>query len=172
MKNRNKGFTLIEIMITLVSIAVIFAVILPSINSARKKGTDAAVISGLDNLRVPAYIAFKKIVIADPRFQHYTTCPDTILNTPSQGLYYDPTISAAIVQLTPQVDQIACDFTVSSYAVAVVLKGKSAILGQDDVYCTDSEDNKVKSLLSHWSALSGDGAVYAINRVTGLCSPA
>ncbi|MCC6323251.1 prepilin-type N-terminal cleavage/methylation domain-containing protein [Candidatus Nomurabacteria bacterium] len=175
MKNlyKNKGFTLIEVLIAITIIIVIFAIVMPSVNSARKKGIDAGVISSLDNIRVPAYLAFKKIVIGDPRTQHYTTCPTTAFTAPQTlGLYYDPTVSSAIVQITPKVDQIDCDFTVSTYAIAVVLKGQSSTSGQKDVYCTDSEDNKVQSLLSHWSALSGDGAVYAVNRLTGLCSPA
>lgn len=175
MKNlhKNNGFTLMEVVIAIAILVVIFVLVLPSINSARKKGTDASVISSLDNLRTPAYMWFKTIVITDPRFQHFVDCPTVAYTIPSTvGVFYDPVVSSGIVQITPKVDQIACDSTVSTYGIAVVLKGPSSVLNQVDVYCTDSEDNKVKSLLSNWVGLSGTGAVYALNRATGLCNGA
>ncbi|MCX6755360.1 MAG: type II secretion system protein [Candidatus Nomurabacteria bacterium] len=53
-----KGFTLIELLVVIAIIGVLASVILASINTARTKGTDAAIKSQLANARVQAELTY------------------------------------------------------------------------------------------------------------------
>jgi prepilin-type N-terminal cleavage/methylation domain-containing protein len=55
-KNRSQGFTLIELLVVIAIIGVLSAVVLASLNSARSKGTDAAIQSDLSTIQVQAEI--------------------------------------------------------------------------------------------------------------------
>jgi len=56
--NKNKGFTLIELLVVIAIIGVLASVVLASLNSARNKGTDAAIRSNLANLRAQAELYY------------------------------------------------------------------------------------------------------------------
>ncbi len=53
-----KGFTLIELLVVIAIIGILSSVVLASLNSARAKGADAAVKSGLANMRAQAELFF------------------------------------------------------------------------------------------------------------------
>ncbi len=57
-KNYNKGFTLIELLVVIAIIGILASVILASLNSARAKGADAAIKSGMDNARAQAELYY------------------------------------------------------------------------------------------------------------------
>ena len=53
-----KGFTLIELLVVIAIIGILSSVVLASLNSARGKGSNAAVKAGLANLRSEATIFY------------------------------------------------------------------------------------------------------------------
>ncbi len=57
-KTLQRGFTLIELLVVIAIIGILASVILASLNSARAKGTDAAVKSDLENARPQAEIYY------------------------------------------------------------------------------------------------------------------
>ena len=57
MKNK-KGFTLIELLVVIAIIGILASVVLASLNSARKKGADAAVKGNLSGIRAAAELFY------------------------------------------------------------------------------------------------------------------
>ncbi len=58
MIRKQKGFTLIELLVVIAIIGILSSVVLASLNSARAKGSDAAVQSGLSNFQAQAAIFY------------------------------------------------------------------------------------------------------------------
>jgi type IV pilus assembly protein PilA len=57
-KMNRKGFTLIELLVVIAIIGILSSVVLASLNSARGKGANAAVKSGMANLRAQAELYY------------------------------------------------------------------------------------------------------------------
>jgi len=58
MKNFKKGFTLIELLVVVAIIGILASVVLASLNSARTKGSDAAIKANLSGLRAQAELYY------------------------------------------------------------------------------------------------------------------
>jgi prepilin-type N-terminal cleavage/methylation domain-containing protein len=50
--NKNKGFTIVELLVVIAIIGVLSSVVLASLNTARSKGTEAAIKANLANVVV------------------------------------------------------------------------------------------------------------------------
>ena len=57
-KTRNSGFTLIELLVVIAIIGILSAVVLASLNTARSKGSDAAIKSNVNNARAAAELYY------------------------------------------------------------------------------------------------------------------
>jgi prepilin-type N-terminal cleavage/methylation domain-containing protein len=57
-KETKRGFTLIELLVVIAIIGILASVVLASLNSARSKGSDAAVKSNLSNARAEAELYY------------------------------------------------------------------------------------------------------------------
>ena len=57
-KNRSQGFTLIELLVVIAIIGILSAVVLASLNTARSKGSDAAIQSDLSTVQTQAEIYY------------------------------------------------------------------------------------------------------------------
>lgn len=60
-KKFNGGFTLIELLVVIAIIGILASVILASLNSARAKGTDAAIKSDFSNARAQAELFYDSV---------------------------------------------------------------------------------------------------------------
>ncbi|MCK5059632.1 MAG: type II secretion system protein [Candidatus Pacebacteria bacterium] len=58
MLKKNKGFTLIELLVVIAIIGILSSVVLASLNTARVKGSDAAIKANLSSIRAQAEILY------------------------------------------------------------------------------------------------------------------
>ncbi len=58
LKNTKRGFTLIELLVVIAIIGILSSVVLASLNTARNKGSDAAIKANLANIRAQAEIIY------------------------------------------------------------------------------------------------------------------
>src|ERR1035437_2631099 len=80
MIKREKGFTLIELLVVIAIIGILSSVVLASLNSARGKGSNAAVKSGLANMRAEAALFY------DTAGTYVGVCADTVIVSASSSI--------------------------------------------------------------------------------------
>jgi len=86
--NHKQGFTLIELLVVIAIIGILSAVVLASLNTARSKGSDAAIMSDIGGIRTQAQIYFNNNDSYGP--------VGTVVSDCAVGLFGDPTVAKQI----------------------------------------------------------------------------
>jgi len=132
LKNSKKGFTLIELLVVIAIIGILSSVVLASLNSARNKGSDAAVKADVAGIRAAAEIYYD--TNSGYGTQAYTAdCGGTVA-----GVFGDATVQLHLDDAITKSGQTAataakCVASTGAYVLAVQLKS-AATLG----WCIDS----------------------------------
>ena len=122
-KTLNRGFTLIELLVVIAIIGILASVVLASLNSARAKGSDAAVKSSINNARAQAEIYY------DTNGNSYGV---TATGVCAQATGVNPMLAAA--DSTNGAGSVTCNSSATAYAMQAQLVSPAVTT----YYCVDS----------------------------------
>jgi prepilin-type N-terminal cleavage/methylation domain-containing protein len=138
-KTFNRGFTLIELLVVIAIIGILASVVLASLNSARAKGSDAAIKSSLNNMRAQAELYY------DNNSSTYGSASQALGNCPTAAvantIYADATIITALNNVISQAGgagNTACVSNSTAWAMSAQLKTANGTTAGVDTYCVDS----------------------------------
>jgi prepilin-type N-terminal cleavage/methylation domain-containing protein len=128
-KNYKKGFTLIELLVVIAIIGILSSVVLASLNSARAKGSDAAIKADLSNLRAAAELYFD-----GTGANSYGTGGGCATGSEA-GMFLDSSILNILKHAKSQAGSalVDCSSTADAWAVEAKLKTNAT-----DYFCVDS----------------------------------
>jgi type IV pilus assembly protein PilA len=129
---KNQGFTLIELLVVIAIIGILSSVVLASLNTARSKGSDAAIKSNLASIRAQAAIYY------DTNNSYSGICSDTTV------------VSAVNAAKSAGAAQAGCENGASSTAFAVWAQLKS---DTSRYQCVDAVGNATTTATSSITTL-------------------
>ncbi len=130
--NRSRGFTLIELLVVIAIIGILSAVVLASLNTARNKGSDAAVQSDLSTIQTEAEIFY-----GGAGANTYGTAGATNSCSVAGSLFVaDAVIAKAITgAASASAGTVTCNNSTTAYAIQSPLKNG---IGGNLYWCVDS----------------------------------
>lgn len=138
--NTKKGFTLIELLVVIAIIGILASVVLASLNTARGKGSDAAVKADMSGIRSQAEIFY------DTNSRYNADGVTAIASTgaagavcgANTGMYGDANITSAITQIASQMDStgtMTCTTAANGQKWAVSI---TKLKGAGTSWCVDN----------------------------------
>ncbi len=130
-----RGFTLIELLVVIAIIGILSAVVLASLNTARSKGQDAAIVSNINGIRTQAVIFYDTNktydgVCDDPTIANQRTAADNANGATNAVACYEDDVSYAAS--SPLVAQAGSHYCVDSTGIAST---SATALGTDETVC-------------------------------------
>ncbi|MCX6790470.1 MAG: type II secretion system protein [Candidatus Kaiserbacteria bacterium] len=125
-----KGFTLIELLVVIAIIGILSAVVLASLNTARSKGSDAAIMSDISGIRTQAQIYYNANNNYGTNVAYESNC--------AADLFADPTVAkqvAAADLANGTTLGVTCNVAANGAAYAV---SAALVATPNTYYCVDS----------------------------------
>lgn len=168
-KQRSTGFTLIELLVVIAVIGILASVVLTSLNGARNKGRDKAIVSDLLNIRteIQSYLTTNGNLGGTFTFNW---CPNSAATT---SVFGNAKVKEIIAHANSQAGgttglafgRIACYTSGTNWTVAAILREG----GGYRAWCIDSTGKSKQYSLTMGGAL-GTGAVNTSGPAISLCS--
>ncbi|MBP6858027.1 MAG: prepilin-type N-terminal cleavage/methylation domain-containing protein [Candidatus Pacebacteria bacterium] len=130
MEQKNKGFTLIELMIVIIIVVTLIAITIASLTSAKNKAIDKAIQANMLTVRTQAQLYFDGT--GGGSYGPDQSIP--LSNDCTIGLFSEPVVTLAVNQmkLDRGVDHVVCFSSPKTFGIVVKLKSTN------DYFCIDS----------------------------------
>jgi prepilin-type N-terminal cleavage/methylation domain-containing protein len=140
MKYSRKGFTLIELLVVIAIIGILSAVVLASLNSARNKGSDAAIKSTINNMRAQAALYYD-----GTGNQQYDTGTNNVCTGGMFACAQTDCLTTLVTGATNAGGTLTCHSATSSYAISSLLKSGQYYCVDGNGFATTSVGNNIST---------------------------
>ncbi len=135
MSNTKRGFTLIELLVVIAIIGILSAVVLASLNTARSKGSDAAVQSDMKTVQTQAAI-YQNDNNGSYNTSGVAISASTLAGCTASGVFSDATIVKALTNVNT--DNAAGGIVCGSDAKGTAYMAAAKLVSSADYFCVDS----------------------------------